>query len=72
MPIYLTCPHCSHPAVVAGPERGRVRLCRQCGQPYYVPDERYRPPRVPAFSPTGLYARIRRTVGERPRVLRVA
>ncbi len=34
VPVYLLCPHCEHPQVVAPHRRGKTVLCRQCGRPY--------------------------------------
>ena len=34
MPVYLLCPHCEHPQVVAPSRRGKTVMCRQCGRPY--------------------------------------
>ncbi len=34
MPVYLQCPHCKHPQIVAPRRRGRTLFCRQCGRAY--------------------------------------
>lgn len=34
MPVYLHCPHCEHPQVVAPHRRGKTVTCRQCGGSY--------------------------------------
>lgn len=34
MPIYIHCPHCEHPQIVAPRRRGKAQFCRQCGSAY--------------------------------------
>ncbi|NLX23397.1 MAG: hypothetical protein GXY55_17230 [Phycisphaerae bacterium] len=34
MPVYVQCPYCEHPRIVAAPRRGKAVYCRQCGMPY--------------------------------------
>ncbi len=36
MAVYVICPHCFHPTVVPRARAGKGRLCRQCGQMYFV------------------------------------
>ena len=36
MPVYLLCPHCEHPQVVAPHRRGKTQVCRQCGKTYQL------------------------------------
>lgn len=50
MPLYLTCPHCDHPMLLAPKWRGRSRLCRQCGWAYLVAAHEDRALSIPARS----------------------
>ncbi|HSW46207.1 MAG TPA: hypothetical protein VLM89_11625 [Phycisphaerae bacterium] len=34
MPVYVNCPHCDHPQVIASHRRGKALFCRQCGWVY--------------------------------------
>ena len=34
MPVYINCPHCDHPQVIAAHRRGKAIFCRQCGWVY--------------------------------------
>jgi uncharacterized paraquat-inducible protein A len=36
--IYVICPHCNHPTVMPRVRTGKGRVCRQCGQAYFVGD----------------------------------
>lgn len=36
MAIYVICPHCNHPTVVPRLRTGKGRVCRQCGQAYFI------------------------------------
>lgn len=50
MPTLIHCPHCLHPVVVPAHNRGKGRLCRQCGQGYWVSGEEVRVRRLAASS----------------------
>jgi rubredoxin len=34
VPVYVQCPHCDHPQVIAAHRRGKAVFCRQCGWVY--------------------------------------
>lgn len=36
MAVYVICPHCLHPAVVRRGRLSKGRMCRQCGELYYI------------------------------------
>jgi uncharacterized protein with PIN domain len=50
MPTLVRCPHCLHPVVVPARSRGKGRLCRQCGQGYWVGSDEVRVHRLAASS----------------------
>ena len=56
MPLYLTCPHCDHPMLLACKWRGRSRLCRQCGSAYLVAPRENRALAIPSHSRAQLRA----------------
>jgi hypothetical protein len=54
VPALVHCPHCLHPVLVPARSRGKGRLCRQCGQGYWVSSNEVHVRRLAALSQAAL------------------